>query len=107
MDVMDALRAAKTAADALVPMAPTRLADARSFGVAAPEADGDTRRLGENVDKFDGRRDDVERGVVLDCEPLSVSLPPPPPLFGEDWARLPVSLRLADTGCDKGDCNRT
>ncbi len=78
---MDALRAAKTAEDALVPMAPTRL-DVRSFGAAAPEADGDTRRVGgENVDEFDGRRDEVERGVVLDCEPLSVSLPP---LFGED-----------------------
>ncbi len=102
---MDARRAAKTAADALVPMAPTRLADARSFGAAAPEANGDTNRVGgENVDEFDGRRDEVERGVVLDCEPLSVSLLPPP-LFGEDWAKLPESLRVADTGCDMGDCN--
>ena len=69
-----------------------------------PEADGDTKRVGGGkVDEFDGRRDDAERGRVLDCEPLSVSLP----LFGEDWARLSVSLRLADTGCDSGDCSCT
>jgi hypothetical protein len=102
---MDARRAAKTADDALAPMAPTRLAGARSLVAAPPAADGDTKRVGEKVDEFDGRRDDAERGLVLDCEPLSVSLPPP--LFGEDWARLSVSLRLADTGCDSGDCSCT